>query len=205
MARRTGRRPGNSGTKAAILHAARAHFADRGFDGTSIRAIAAAADVDPALVHHYFGTKESLFLAVVRPPADPAQLIPETVRGDVATLGERVARMLLQVLDDAENGQAFHALLRTALTEERSARLLREFFTRRIVARLQVELDGVVPAEEVPVRAALVASQAFGLISVRHFLSLPGVTDLPKDDLARILGPTLQRYLAADLPIGRDS
>src|SRR5699024_1180447 len=200
--RRTGRRPGNSGTQAAILASARELFADRGFAKTSVRAIAGAAGVDPALVHHYFGTKEKLFLAVVRPPADPAQLIPRTVPGDVATLGQRVARMLLGVLDDEEYGQRFQALLRSALAEERSARLLREFFTHRVLAYLQLELDGVVPAEKVPLRAGLVASQVFGLVSVRHFIAMPALRQVSREDLIMILAPTLQHYLAGELPHG---
>ncbi len=81
MAGRSGRRPGNPDTREAILGAARSAFAERGFDKASIRAIASAAEVDPALVHHYFGTKDQLFLAAMEAPIDPAQLLPDVLAG----------------------------------------------------------------------------------------------------------------------------
>src|SRR5436305_15244061 len=89
---RTGRRPGNQDTREAILAAAREAFADRGFDRASIRAIATGAGVDPALVHHYFGTKEELFLATVNAPIDPGDIIPKVLEGDRDGAPERLLR-----------------------------------------------------------------------------------------------------------------
>ena len=76
---RTGRRPGNQDTREAIIAAAREAFAEKGYDRASIRAIATGAGVDPALVHHYFGTKDQLFLATVNAPIDPAQILPRVL------------------------------------------------------------------------------------------------------------------------------
>ncbi|MGO9658515.1 MAG: helix-turn-helix domain-containing protein, partial [Acidimicrobiales bacterium] len=73
---RTGRRPGRPGTRQAVLDGARRLFAERGYDGASVRDIAVAAGVDPALVHHYFGTKQELFLSVLGAPVDPAEMVP---------------------------------------------------------------------------------------------------------------------------------
>ena len=96
---RTGRRPGHQDTREAILAAAREAFAERGFDGASIRLIAAGAGVDPALVHHYFGTKDQLFLDAMQAPIDPAQIIPQALAGGVDGVGERLVRTLLGVWD----------------------------------------------------------------------------------------------------------
>lgn len=199
MARRTGRRPGNSGAKEQILAAARTQFAENGYAGTSIRAVASIAEVDPALVHHYFGTKEELFVAVVAPPADPGELIPQVMAGDPAALGERVVRMFLALLESPATGPGFRALLRSALANDLSASLLREFFTRQVVRRISAALDGVVPAEEVPARANLVASQIFGLISVRYLIGLEPIASMDHDRVVAAVAPTLQRYLTGDL------
>src|SRR5215210_7831557 len=98
--RRPGRRGGDSGTRAAILDAARRLFAERGFDGTSIRAVAARAGVDPALVHHFHGSKASLFAASLDLPLDPTAVISRIVREDPEGAGERLARFFLSVWDD---------------------------------------------------------------------------------------------------------
>lgn len=199
MARRTGRRPGHSGAKEHILAAAREQFATNGYEGASIRAIASAAEVDPALVHHYFGTKEKLFVAVVAPPADPDELIPQVVTGDVDHLGERVVRMFLTVLESPATGPGFRALLRGALANDLSARLLREFFTRQVVRRLTAALDGVVPAAEMPARAGLVASQIFGMVLMRYLIGLEPMASMSHEEVVAALAPTVQRYLTGDL------
>ena len=199
MARRTGRRPGHSGAKEHILAAAREQFATNGYEGASIRAIASAASVDPALVHHYFGTKEKLFVAVVAPPADPDELIPQVVTGDVDHLGERVVRMFLTVLESPATGPGFRALLRGGLANDLSARLLREFFTRQVVRRLTAALDGVVPAAEMPARAGLVASQIFGMVLMRYLIGLEPMASMSHEEVVAALAPTVQRYLTGDL------
>src|SRR3954452_17573913 len=125
---RTGRRPGNQDTREAILTAARDAFAERGFDGASIRAIAATAGVDPALVHHYFGGKDQLFLAAIEAPIDPAKAIQEVVAGGLDGIGERLVRMFLTVWDSPA-GTPAAALIRSAVSHDWSARMLREFIT----------------------------------------------------------------------------
>ena len=199
MAPRSGRRPGQSGAKAQILAAAREQFAAGGYDGTSIRGIAAAAEVDPALVHHYFGTKDELFVAVVAPPADPEQVIEQVMSGPVEELGERVVRMFLTLLESPSTGPGFQALLRGGLANELSARLLREFFARQVVRRLTSALDDVVPAEEMPTRAGLVASQIFGLVLLRYLIGLEPIASMNHDQVVAAMAPTVQRYLTGDL------
>ncbi|MGY0002739.1 TetR/AcrR family transcriptional regulator [Micromonospora sp. I033] len=196
MARRTGRRPGNPDTRETILAAARAAFAERGFDAVSIRAIATAAGVDPALVHHYFGTKEELFRATVAIPVDPARLLPAVLAGGPDGVGERLVRTFLTVWDSPVGGAAV-ALLRSAVSSEWTARLLREFLTTQVLRRVLDQLD-VDPAQ-LPLRGALVASQIAGLAMMRYVIRLEPVASADPETLVAAIGPTVQRYLTGDL------
>ncbi|HEY0700703.1 MAG TPA: TetR family transcriptional regulator [Micromonospora sp.] len=197
MARRTGRRPGNPDTREAILAAAREAFADRGFDGASIRAIATTAGVDPALVHHYFGTKDKLFLAAVNSPVDPAELLPEALAGGPGEVGTRLVRLFLSVWDSPA-GAAGVAFLRSSLTNDWTARLLREFLTSQVLRRIRrhVELD---PAEA-PLRTALVGSQIAGLAMLRYVLRIEPLASAPPEVVVAAIGPTIQRYVTGELP-----
>ncbi|SCF41818.1 TetR family transcriptional regulator [Micromonospora mirobrigensis] len=196
-ARRTGRRPGNPDTREAILAAARTAFAERGFDAASIRIIATAAGVDPALVHHYFGTKEELFRATVAIPIDPAELLPEVLAGGRDEVGARLVRTFLTVWDSPA-GTAAVALLRSAVSNPWTARLLREFLVTQVLRRVLDRLD-LDPAE-VPLRGSLVATQLAGLAMMRYVIRLEPVASAPQDTLVATIGPTLQRYLTGPLP-----
>ncbi|WP_262282484.1 TetR family transcriptional regulator [Micromonospora sp. MA102] len=196
MARRTGRRPGNPDTREAILAAARAAFAERGFDAASIRSIAAAAGVDPALVHHYFGTKEELFRAAMAMPIDPARLLPEVLAGGPAGAGERLVRTFLGVWD-SPTGTPAVALLRSAVSNEWMARLMREFLVTQVLRRVLDHLD-IDPAE-LPLRGSLVASQLIGLAMMRYVIRLEPAASADPETLVAAIGPTVQRYLMGDL------
>ena len=195
---RTGRRPGNPDTREAILVAAREAFADRGFDGASIRAIAATAGVDPALVHHYFGAKEQLFLEAMRVEVDPGTALTEALRGGAAGSGERLVRTLLSVWDSPVGG-GVAALIRSAMSNEMFARMFREFVTHVILRRIEKGLQ-LEPAEA-RLRTGLVATQMSGLIMTRYILRLEPVASLPAEALVPLIGPTVQRYLTDPLPV----
>ncbi|WP_030489003.1 TetR family transcriptional regulator [Micromonospora chokoriensis] len=197
MTRRTGRRPGKPGTREAILDAARSAFAERGFDAASIRAIAGTAEVDPALVHHYFGSKDQLFLAAMNFPVDPGQLVPKVLAGDRDAVGERMVRTFLGIWDSPA-GSAGVALLRSAVSNEWTARLLREFITTQVLRRVLENLD-VDPAE-LPLRGSLVATQMIGLALMRHVVRLEPVASADLETLVATVGPTIQRYLTGPLP-----
>jgi AcrR family transcriptional regulator len=200
MARRSGRRPGKQDTREAILAAAREVFAERGSDGASIRAIATSAGVDPALVHHYFGTKEQLFTATVQPPIDPAALIPKIIAGGpVEQLGERLVETFLGVWEHPVSGPAFEAVLRGAFANRLSAKLLREFFAVQILRRALHNLGTIVDPAEVPLRANLIASQLFGLAVIRYVFRFEPLASLPRDAVVATVAPTLQRYLTGEL------
>jgi AcrR family transcriptional regulator len=195
---RTGRRPGNQDTREAILRSARAAFADRGFDQASIRQIATGAGVDPALVHHYFGTKDQLFLATVEAPIDPANLLSQVLGGDVQQLPERLVRTFVRVWDDPVTGSAAVALVRSGLQHDWSARMLREFVTTQILRRVLTQLD-LAPAET-PMRGSLIASQMIGLAMIRYVLKLEPLASADPEVVVASLAPTIRRYLLEPLP-----
>ncbi|GAB2950688.1 TetR family transcriptional regulator [Micromonospora polyrhachis] len=196
MARRTGRRPGSPDTREAILVAARQAFAERGFDGASIRSIAAGAGVDPALVHHYFGSKDQLFLATMNVPFDPRELLPQITDGPPDAIGARLVRIFLGVWDSPA-GAAGVALLRSAVSNEWTARLLREFVVTQIMRRVADQL--AIDPSQAPLRASLVASQLVGMATVRHILKLEPLASTAPEVLVAAVGPTVQHYLTGDL------
>ena len=197
MARRSGRRPGNQDTRASILAAARQSFAEKGFDKASIRAIAGDAGVDPALVHHYFGTKEKLFLAALNAPIDPGELIPQALSGPREQAGVRLVRMALGVWDSPAGGAAL-AVFRSALSNEWTARLLREFLVTQVLRRAVREL--ALDEAEAPMRTALTATQIGGLMVARYVLRLEPLASADADVLAATIGPNVQRFLLDPLP-----
>jgi AcrR family transcriptional regulator len=194
---RTGRRPGNQDTREAILAAARQAFSERGYDGASIRQIATSAGVDPALVHHYFGAKDKLFLATMNAPIDPGEFLPKIFEPGLDGVGERLVRTFLTVWDSPA-GSTAAALVRSAMQHEWSARMLREFLVTQILRRA-IRALGLDPAEA-PKRAALVASQMMGLGIMRYILKLEPLASMPPDEVVRSIAPTIQRYLAEPLP-----
>jgi len=181
-----------------VLAAARAAFAERGYDGTSIRSIAAAAGVDPALVHHYFGTKDALFLAAVQAPADPDEFLPEVLAAPPDQLGAAVVRTVLRVWD-GPGRPAVLALVRSAVTHEWSARLVREFVLSRIIRRVVGSLE--MPLEEREARGALVASQIAGLVVTRYVLRLEPLASAPAEEVVAAVAPTVQRYLTGEVAL----
>jgi len=197
-ARRSGRRPGNPGTRDAVLAAARQAFAEKGFDGATIRGIAAAAGVDPALVHHYFGSKDKLFLAAIEAPANPADLLPEALAGGRDALGHNVVRLLLRVWDGPMQPAAL-ALVRSAIGNEWTAKLLREFLVTQVLRRVVGTLD--MPVREREIRGSLAASQLIGLVVGRYVLKLEPLASASPEWLAATIGPNVQRYLTGDVEL----
>ena len=201
MRARTGRRPGESGTREAILRAAKESFGASGYAGTTIRAVARAAGVDPALVHRFYGSKESLFAATLDLPADPSVVLPALLGEGRDGLGERVVRTVLGIWDATPGQGPMLALLRSAVSDENAAATLRDFLTRVAMGPLARAAGGDSP----DLRATLVASQMVGLAVSRYVLRLEPLASTPADELARQLGPTLDRYLTGPLSPGRTS
>ncbi len=203
--RRPGRRGGESGTREAILAAARARFGDLGYDRATIRGIAADAGVDPALVHHFFGTKERLFVAAMRLPMVPSEIIGAALAPDGRepgrSLGEHLLSNALTAWSVTETRSAFLGLLRTAVTSEQAAAMLREFANDAILGRVAQAAREAAHGRDgdADFRAALVASQVLGLALTRYVLELGPLARADDAALARAIGPTIDRYLTGEV------
>lgn len=194
---RTGRRVGESGTKEAILSAARNAFSESGYDAATMRSIAASAGVDPALLHHYFGTKEQLFIASMRFPLDPGAVVGTLAAGPPDEIGDRLVRLALSIWDNPESARPILAIVRSAVTNDKAAAMLREFISSVMFQRLVSTLD----VDHARLRANLVASQIFGLLVARYIIKIEPLATADHDTIAAAVGPTLQRYLVGDLEL----
>ena len=192
---RRGRRPGSPDTRAAILAAARQRFAQQGYAATSVRGIATAAGVDSALVHHYFGTKEDLFVASLELRVDPRDVVPVVAAGGRDGVGERIVRLLLSVWDDEESRLPLMALMRNAFEPEGKA-LVPDAFGRLILAPVSEALE----LDEPERRITLVASQLIGLVALRYIARIEPLASAPVDTLVATYAPVVQGYLTGPLP-----
>ncbi len=189
-----GRRPGAPDTRAEVLAAARTSFGELGFRGTTIRSVAAAAGVDPALVHHYFGTKDDLFVAALEIPVDPREVMAPVVAAGPDGAGERLLRAFLGVWDDPDVQPGLLALARSLLGDD-SGPMVRDAFLPIVVGPVLAQLVADRPEERIP----LVASQIIGLVVTRYVIALPAMAQAPAEDLVARIGPVLQHYLTGDL------
>jgi AcrR family transcriptional regulator len=179
------------GTRERILRAARAEFAERGYDKTSVRGIGKAADVDAALVHHYFGTKEEVFAAAIEVSFEPALVVPAVLAGDRDGIGERLARYFLGVWENPVTRAPLLAVIRSALTHEAAAKVLRTFVLRRLLERIAEELDVPDPT----FRAELAASHMIGIAILRYVIKAEPLASVGTEEIVAMVAPTLQRYL----------
>ncbi|MDL4813849.1 TetR/AcrR family transcriptional regulator [Actinomadura opuntiae] len=185
-----GRRPGPTETREAILAEAREMFADKGYDGTSLRAIARAAGVDPALVHHFFGTKEGVFVEAMRFPVDPSVLLPQLLALPRERVGETIVRTFLRIWGDADRRAPLLAMLRSAMTNERAAAMMREFVASALLGRAGAA-TGLPPLN---IQAAV--GQMIGVMILRYVLRVEPMASASEDELVELVAPTLQRYLS---------
>lgn len=192
---RSGRRRGPTETRAAIASAARARFASLGYDRTTIRGVAGQAGVDPALVMHFFGSKQELFVAAMDLPFDVEDVMPKVLAGPRDEVGARVARFAVGLLEDPEARGVLTAIVRAAASEPDAARLVRDAVATRMVAAIAEGLGGA----DAELRASLVGSQIIGLVMARHVIAVEPLASLGPDALVAALSPNLQRYLQAPL------
>lgn len=195
VASRRGRRPGAPDTRAAILAAARERFATAGFGATSVRAIATDAGVDPALVHHYFGSKRDLFVAALALPVDPREVLAPVIAQGPDGAGERLLATFLAVWDDPERRLPLLAVARSIL-DPSGHRLLQDGFIVAVLVPVLTDLG----IDQVERRAPLLASQIVGLIVMRYVLEVEPLASMPAADVVTVVGPTIQRYLTGPLP-----
>lgn len=189
--RPTGRRPGDSGTREAILDTALDLFAAQGYDGTSMRAVAAAAGVDPALIRHFFGDKDGLFAAVLADRSTIPDRMTAVVGENLGGSGRAVVESYLRQWEDPATGPMLLAMVRSATTSEHAARMLADTLWARAAHYAGVDVG-------VQRRMALAGAQLFGLAVARYVLRLPPVVDATVAELVDEVAPTIQRYLAGE-------
>lgn len=194
--RRGGRRPGSSGTRDAILAAAQRQFALLGYDRTTMRSVAAEAGVDQKLIGYFFASKQRLFVAATKLPFDPAEVAPAIFGGDPAAIGERVARFVVGILEDADGGSCMIGLVRAAAAEPEAAVMVRDLLTRELWAR-GAEL---LAAGQPKLRISLLAADLIGLMMARYIIGAEPLASLSPDAVVACLAPVLQRHLAGPIP-----
>ena len=192
---RSGRRPGDPGTRERVEAAARAAFGELGYEAATIRDVAARAGVDPALVHHYFGTKQRLFLSVMSLPVDMDRLFAALLAGPRDELGRRFVLTLLRLWQDPTVLAVMTGIVRSATTEPGAAELLQSMLGREGI----FAFVAAVAPDDPEARAVLVGSQVIGLALARHVVGIEPLRSADPEWLAAAIGPTIQRYLTGDL------
>lgn len=188
---RTGRRPGTPDTRDAILAIARRGFAVRGYDATSLRDIAAEAKVDPALIIHYFGTKEGLFGAAAGLPDGLSGLLEDLAVLPLHDFTQALVRAYLELIDSDGSRNAILALVRSAVSNENAAAMLREFLT----AELLPVIGRLTRHPDAPLRASLVAAQLIGIATQRHVIRLEPLVRASPDEIVALVAPAIEQYL----------
>jgi AcrR family transcriptional regulator len=195
-----GRRPGKLTARDDIIRAARETFAAEGYDGTSLRAVARAAGVDAALVHHYFEGKAGLFIAAMALPFDPRQV--QLDAGAAApmsgSVGAAIVTGFLTMWDQAQGtGSSFVSCVGAMAASPAVADAMREFVRARVwqhIAPVNGESE-----DDTDTRRSLVASQLMGLAYTRYVLRVPPISTASPSEIGRWVGPTLERYSAGPL------
>ncbi|MFA7762301.1 TetR family transcriptional regulator [Streptomyces sp. NPDC048723] len=182
------------GTQERIRLAAREVFAERGYDKTSVRGIAKVAGVDPALVHHYFGSKDDLFAAAIEVSIEPALVVPAIIGEGPDGIGERLARYFLGVWENPVTRVPLLAVIRSALTHEAAAKVLRQLVLRRVLERVAADLDVPDPT----FRAELAASHMVGIAILRYVVQVEPLASTDPEKIVALVAPTLQRYLTEE-------
>jgi AcrR family transcriptional regulator len=192
----TGRRCGESRTRAAILAAARDHFAARGFNGASLRAIAAAAGVDTGLIRHFFGCKDDLFIATLHVPDEVFEWMRKALDGDVGRLGERMVDAYLRLWENPATAEPLLAVARSAISSKKGTNRLRAVCGGSVFRDFLPHV-GIDRAET---RIALAGAHLMGVALARYVVQVPPLVNLGRDELIATCAPAIQRYLTEPLP-----
>jgi AcrR family transcriptional regulator len=188
---RTGRRPGGPPTREAILSAARRCFGTSGYDATSLRRVAVEAGVDPALLIHYFGSKEGLFTAAMGLPFRPSELFAGLPAMTLPEASRTIVRLFLQLADGDDSRNAMLALVRSAVSNERAAAMLREFVTEELLTIVA----GISGRADARMRASLVAAQLIGVAMLRHVVKIETLAGASRDEIVALVAPVIEQYL----------
>ncbi|WP_121709369.1 TetR family transcriptional regulator [Streptomyces sp. E5N91] len=192
--RRRGRPPGTESgdTRDRILTTAREEFSERGYDKTSVRGIAKAAGVDPALVHHYFGTKEQVFEAAIEVAFAPALRAPDAI-GDAPLdeVGERLTRFILGLWENPASRTPLLAIVRSAVNNETAATVFRRLIATQVLRRVAAQLH--LPDAEL--RVELAAAQLVGCAMLRYVIKVEPLASADPEQIVARLAPVVQGHL----------
>ena len=194
-----GRPPGPSRTRDDILAVARRRFFAEGYDGVSLRSIAAEAGVDVALIAYHFGSKKGLFGAAVALTANPAELLARELKGPLNSLPERLVRTVMAAWEQPDSGASLRAMIGAVLRDPDMARLFREVLEREMIAALADRIGGA----EATRRAAIATSQLAGMIMGRYILCFEPLASMSAEELVQRMSPPLRAALAGS--VGRAS
>jgi AcrR family transcriptional regulator len=186
-----GRRPGNPDTRGVIVATARRLFAEAGYEKTSIRDVAAAADVDPALIRHYFGNKAELFRATMGWPFQPAQIAARLTAGDPNEIAGRLTRVFFEMWEQPDSRAPLMAILRGAATHEESATLVRQFIHGQLYPRLVESLS----ESDRNLRIDLAMAQLLGVALLRYILKVEPIASASAEDLIARVTPVIRSHL----------
>lgn len=192
--RRTGRRPGSPATRNAILAVARRGFATRGYDATTLRAIATRAKVDPALIIHYFGSKEGLFVAATGMPAELPELFASVAAVPVQDRVEALVRGYVRFVDSDSSRNVVVALVRSAVSNEKAAALLREFLTTELLPVI-AQVAEIADHPDARLRASLVGAQLIGIAVLRHVIGVEPLAKASPDEIVALVAPVIEQYV----------
>ncbi|GAB3605601.1 hypothetical protein GCM10027413_10100 [Conyzicola nivalis] len=198
---KTGRRPGGSSSRDAILDAARTLFTLHGYKGATVRAIAGAAGADPALIRHFFGDKDGLFAAAMALPADATQEILDVFTAPDDQWGERLTWAYLGLWERPETAAPLRATLVSAFTNDQALDHFREF----LVATMLEPASRKLPPGEPELRLTVAISHLIGVALSRHLLKAPPIERQSLANLVALVAPSIQGYLTGPLPIREGS
>lgn len=188
-----GRRPGNADTRAEIIAAALRLFSTEGYDRVSLRQVAREAEVDPALIHHYFENKAELFtIAVIALPVDdPADAVQHILDGPREQIGERAVDVVMSTFEQPGASQRFLALLRASLNAGAPSHPLSEFLSREVFAKVAAA-NGHADAAH---RGQLAMMLFVGFVMSRDIMGFPGLVRQRRPEMLAQLGKAMQVFL----------
>lgn len=191
--RRRGRPPGTESgdTRDRILTTAREEFSERGYEKTSVRGIAKAAGVDPALVHHYFGTKEQVFEAAIEVAFAPALRAPDAIGDALDEVGERLTRFILGLWENPASRTPLLAIVRSAVNNETAATVFRRLIATQVLRRVAAQLH--LPDAEL--RVELAAAQLVGCAMLRYVIKVEPLASADPEQIVARLAPVVQGHL----------
>ncbi len=195
--KRRGRRQGEPVSRDVVLRAAKQRFAREGYEKTTLRAIARDAHVDPSMVLYLFGSKEELFRASLRLIMDPDMLIAALAGGPDADpdIGTRMVRTYLRIWEGPDTAASMRAMLQSATSNSDAHEAFRDFMQNYVLTAVSGALGG---GEQARLRAMLAASSLVGTAMLRYVMEVPPLATLSRDEVVRLIAPTVTRYLTAD-------